>query len=53
MYHLLVECVRNEPERSALISELNINKLDLGMFNIILAKPKSPEAIMIYSLVTL
>lgn len=53
VYHLLTECVRNESERSALYSKLNINKLDVGIFNFMLTKPMSPEAALVYSLINL
>lgn len=44
-----MEYVRNEYERSLLISELTINKLVSGIFHIILVKPMSPEVALIYS----
>lgn len=37
VYHLLVECVRNEAERNIIIRHLRINKTDLGILHNILA----------------
>lgn len=47
-----MECIGNEAERNVLINLLDINKFDVGIFNCILAKPMSAEAVLVYALVT-
>ncbi|XP_063395680.1 uncharacterized protein LOC134680480 [Cydia fagiglandana] len=46
--HVLVECVRNEGNRQLLMKSLNLNRLDVGVFQSILAAPISEEAKEIY-----
>lgn len=49
VYHILVECVRNESTRNNILSSTSIS--DMGRCNSILAFPHSPEAVAFYKLV--
>ena len=51
--HVLAECVRNEAERRLLVTSLNINLNNIGILHMILAKPTSKEAKLLYRLVNI
>uniref|UniRef100_A0A2A4JBT8 RNase H type-1 domain-containing protein n=1 Tax=Heliothis virescens TaxID=7102 RepID=A0A2A4JBT8_HELVI len=44
LHHLLMECVRYEPERNDLFRILRLNRLEVGTFHYILSKPNSDDA---------
>lgn len=50
VYHVLVECVRNQAERQLVLQELNINVVDVGAFHQILAYPNTREARLLFDL---
>ncbi|CAK1590632.1 unnamed protein product [Parnassius mnemosyne] len=49
--HILVECVRIEAERVNFCNKYNVNRLDIGFCNSILASPLSEEARILYKIV--
>lgn len=51
VYHVLMECVRNQTERQNILRKLDANIEDIGMFQSILCNPNSKEALMVYKLV--
>lgn len=48
LHHLLVECVRYESVRNKLISALNLNKTDVGIFHKILSRPNGVDAKVLF-----
>lgn len=52
VYHILMECARNQAERQKMFHNLNLNRTHLGVLFNILSCPTSSEAGMIYELVT-
>lgn len=53
VYHIIVECVRNEADRCRIKRECNIDCREFGICNSILAFPTSKSARIIYKLVNL
>lgn len=51
VYHILVECIRNEAERNTFSIVYGFNLHEIGVCNSILAYPLSEEAKMLYKLV--
>lgn len=52
VYHVLMECVRNQAERRQVFADLRVNEFSVGVVQDILSCPTSREARMIYGLVT-
>lgn len=50
--HLLLACVRNHNLRETLMCELNLNFMNIGIFNCILNKPLSVSAMKVYEFVS-
>lgn len=48
VYHFLMECVRNASRRQQLVDKFNINRIDVGVFQSILAEPWSEAAKLLY-----
>nr|XP_026492744.1 uncharacterized protein LOC113398301 [Vanessa tameamea] len=51
LYHILTECAKNRIERATTITKLNMNLLDIGVFQSILTEPATFSAKTIYDIV--